>query len=128
MKGYNFAFLHQETVDMHGSEVHVMVSSVIGKVNPDFSKFEGTKINCLSLPISETAMKQGSLLMRNIVALGMSVALFGLDTTKTFKDMMMSEIAVSIQEIIDKNLAAFDDGHSLVQKRTSDAERPHQRW
>ena len=30
------------------------------KVNPDFSKFEGTKINCFIFAyISETAMKQG---------------------------------------------------------------------
>ena len=42
--------LDQETVDMHGSEVrdggYIICDS---KVNPDFSKFEGTKINCLSL-------------------------------------------------------------------------------
>ena len=63
--------LDQETVDMHGVEVrdggYIICDS---KVKPDFSKFEGSKVNCLSLPISETAMKQGSLLMRNIVALG----------------------------------------------------------
>ncbi|MDU7192022.1 MAG: 2-oxoacid:acceptor oxidoreductase family protein, partial [Veillonella sp.] len=114
--------LDQETVDMHGSEVrdggYIICDS---KVNPDFSKFEGTKINCLSLPISETAMKQGSLLMRNIVALGMSVALLGFDT-KMFKDAITEKFAKKSQEIIDKNLAAFDDGHSLVMEKLGDVE------
>lgn len=99
--------LDQETVDMHGSEVrdggYIICDS---KVNPDFSKFEGTKINCLSLPISETAMKQGSLLMRNIVALGMSVALLGFDT-KMFKDAITEKFAKKSQEIIDKKLGCF---------------------
>ena len=114
--------LDQETVDMHGSEVrdggYIICDS---KVNPDFSKFEGTKVNCLSLPISETAMKQGSMLMRNIVALGMSVALLGFDT-KMFKDAIAAKFAKKSQEIVDKNLAAFDDGYGLVMEKLGDVE------
>ncbi|MBS6228067.1 2-oxoacid:acceptor oxidoreductase subunit alpha [Veillonella sp.] len=114
--------LDQETVDMHGVEVrdggYIICDS---KVKPDFSKFEGSKVNCLSLPISETAMKQGSLLMRNIVALGMSVALLGFDT-KMFKDAIAAKFAKKSQEIVDKNLAAFDDGHSLVMEKLGDVE------
>ena len=91
--------LDQETVDMHGSEVrdggYIICDS---KVKPDFSKYEGTKINCLSLPISETAMKQGSMLMRNIVALGMSVALLGFET-KLFKDAIAEQFAKKSQEL-----------------------------
>ena len=114
--------LDQETVDMHGVEVrdggYIICDS---KVKPDFSKFEGSKVNCLSLPISETAMKQGSLLMRNIVALGMSVALLGFDT-KMFKDAIAAKICKKSQEIMDKNLAAFDDGHGLVMEKLGDVE------
>ena len=114
--------LDQETVDMHGSEVrdggYIICDS---KVKPDFSKYEDTKINCLSLPISETAMKQGSMLMRNIVALGMSVALLGFET-KLFKDAIAEQFAKKSQEVIDKNLAAFDDGHGLVMEKLGDVE------
>ena len=45
------------------------------------------------------------MLMRNIVALGMSVALLGFET-KLFKDAIAEQFAKKSQEIIDKNLAA----------------------
>lgn len=106
--------LDQETVDMHGKEVNA--GGVIicdAKVNPDFTAFEGSKIACLSLPISETAMKQGSLLMRNIVALGMSVALLGFDTAP-FKTAIADRFAKKAADVIAKNLQAFEDGYALV--------------
>ena len=40
-------------------------------------------------------MKQGSMLMRNIVALGMSVALLGFET-KLFKDAIAEQFAKKI--------------------------------
>lgn len=109
--------LDQETVDMHGGEVReggfIICDS---KVEPDFSKFEGQPITCLALPISETALKQGSLLMRNIVSLGMSVALLGFDTAP-FKTAIAARFAKKSQDIIDKNLNAFDDGYNLVMEK-----------
>lgn len=114
--------LDQETVDMHGGEVRdggfIICDS---KVKPNFSNFEGSKVHCLALPISETALKQGSLLMRNIVALGMSVALLGFDTAP-FKDAIAAKFAKKSQDIIDKNLQAFADGHALVMASKGDVE------
>ena len=109
--------LDQETVDMHGGEV-VQGGVIVcdSKVKPDFSKYEGSGVTCLSLPMSETAMKQGSLLMRNIVALGMSVALLGFET-KLFKDAITHRFAKKSQEIVDKNIQAFDDGYHLVHEQ-----------
>ena len=52
---------------------------------------------------------------------GMSVALLGFDT-KMFKDAITEKFAKKSQEIIDKNLAAFDDGHSLVMEKLGDVE------
>ena len=106
--------LDQETVDMHGGEVrdggYIICDS---KVNPDFSKYEGGKVHCLSLPISETAMKQGSLMMRNIVSLGMSVALLGFDKAP-FYEAISAKFAKKSQDVVDKNIAAFEEGHALV--------------
>ena len=123
--GENIDFLvalDQETVDMHGAEVreggYIICDS---KVNPDFSKFDGNKINCLSLPISETALKQGSLLMRNIVSLGMSVALLGFDKTP-FRDAIAAKFAKKSQDVVDKNLQAFEDGFALVMEGKGDVE------
>src|SRR3712207_5836041 len=123
--GENIDFLlalDQETVDMHGVEVrdggYIICDS---KVKPDFSKYEGSKVHCLSLPISETALKQGSLLMRNIVALGMSVALLGFDKTP-FRDAIAEKFAKKSQEIVDKNLQAFEDGYALVIDGMGDVE------
>lgn len=114
--------LDQETVDMHGKEVRkggfIICDS---KVKPNFDAFKDSGITCLSLPISETAMKQGTLLMRNIVALGMSVALLGFETDMFLK-AIKAKFAKKSQDIIDKNLAAFEDGHSLVMEQLGDVE------
>ena len=111
--------LDQETVDKHGEEVRdggfIICDS---KVDPDFSAFEGKKITCLALPITETAMKQGSLLMRNIVSLGMSVALLGFDK-EPFRKAIAAKFAKKSQDIVDKNLNAFEDGHALVLEKKS---------
>lgn len=111
--------LDQETVDKHGEEVRdggfIICDS---KVDPDFSAFEGKKITCLVLPITETAMKQGSLLMRNIVSLGMSVALLGFDK-EPFRKAIAAKFAKKSQDIVDKNLNAFEDGHALVIEKKS---------
>ena len=58
--------------------------------------------------------------MRNIVALGMSVALLGFDT-KMFKDAIAAKFEKP-QEIVDKNFGSFDDGHSLVMEKLGDVE------
>ena len=114
--------LDQETVDMHGGEVrdggYIICDS---KVNPDFSKYEGGKVHCLSLPISETAMKQGSLMMRNIVSLGMSVALLGFDKAP-FYAAISAKFAKKSQDVVDKNIAAFEEGHALVMAGKGDVE------
>lgn len=114
--------LDQETVDMHGGEVrdggYIICDS---KVNPDFSKYEGGKVHCLSLPISETAMKQGSLMMRNIVSLGMSVALLGFDKAP-FHAAISAKFAKKSQDVVDKNIAAFEEGHALVMAGKGDVE------
>ena len=114
--------LDQETVDMHGGEVRPGGYIICdAKVEPDFSKFEGTDVTCLSLPISETALKQGSLLMRNIVALGMSVALLGFPTN-AFKEAIAAKFAKKSQDVVDKNLQAFQDGFDLVMEKKGDRE------
>lgn len=114
--------LDQETVDMHGKEVRqggfIICDS---KVNPNFESLEGTGVTCLSLPISETAMKQGSMLMRNIVALGMSVALLGFETD-IFLNAIKERFAKKSEDIINKNIQAFQDGYGLVREQLGDVE------
>lgn len=114
--------LDQETVDMHGKEVreggYIICDS---KVNPDFSKYEGEPITCLAVPITETAMKQGSLLMRNIVALGMSVALLGFDKAP-FRTAIAARFAKKAEDVIDKNLNAFEDGYKLIVEKRGEGD------
>lgn len=114
--------LDQETVNMHGMEVrkggYIICDS---KVSPDFSQYEGTGIYCLSLPISETAMKQGSLLMRNIVSLGMTVALLGFPT-ENFQESIKDRFKKKSANVIEKNLQAFVDGYNLVKENLGDHE------
>ena len=114
--------LDQETVDMHGKEVReggfIICDS---KVNPNFEAFEETGVTCLALPISETALQQGSLLMRNIVALGMSVALLGFET-ELFLTAIKARFAKKSEDIINKNLQAFQLGYELVKEQLGGVE------
>ena len=114
--------LDQETVDMHGKEVReggfIICDS---KVNPNFEAFTGIGVTCLALPISETALQQGSLLMRNIVALGMSVALLGFET-ELFLTAIKARFAKKSEDIINKNLQAFQLGYQLVKDQLGDVE------
>lgn len=92
-EGVNFLLsLDQETVDMHGSEVLMVdISSVIAKVNPDFSEFgRYKKINWFIFAYPETTMKQGSL-MQYHVTLGMSGSAWPNDT-KMFKDAITEKL------------------------------------
>lgn len=116
--------LDQETVDMHGKEVEA--GGVIicdSKVKPDFSAYEGQNVKCLSLPISETALNAGSLMMRNIVALGMTVALLGCPV-ENFENSIKERFAKKSEEIISKNLQAFADGYNLVKEQLGDTPMP----
>ena len=112
--------LDQETVDMHGKEV-VKGGVIIcdDKVEPDFSALEGTGVICLALPIAKTALQCGTLLMRNIVALGMSVALLGFPTD-AFAASIAARFAKKAQDVIDKNLEAFQAGLDLVNAKKAE--------
>lgn len=115
--------LDQETIDKHGSEV-AKGGVIIGdsKCNPDFTAFEGTGVTCLSIGISETALKQGSLLMRNMVGLGMTVALLGCPADN-FEAAIREKFSKKSEDIIEKNLLAFRDGLHLVQEKLENTTR-----
>lgn len=111
--------LDQETVDLHGAEVHpggVIICDA--KVKPDFSAMAGKDVACLSLPITQTALNGGTLLMRNVVALGMSAALLDFDT-KPFIEAITMRFAKKSHEIIEKNLEIFAEGYRLVSEQKS---------
>lgn len=107
--------LDQETIDKHGAEVRaggVIIAD--SKCNPNFDAFAGHSIACLSLAITATAIKHGALQMKNIVALGMSVAVLGFPIEE-FNAAIAAKFVKKSQKVVDSNIAAFAEGVALVE-------------
>lgn len=108
--------LDQKTICLHGKEVcrggYVICDA---KVTPDFSSLKGLGIHTLALPITEIALKEGSLLMRNMVALGMSVALLSIPCEPFFAGIE-ERYGKKGKAIVSQNKKAFDAGYAAMQQ------------
>lgn len=114
----NLIALDQETIDLHAHEMRaggVIIADAKFKPKGDILP-EG--VTLLALPITDTAKECGSLQMKNIVALGMSVAFLGFPRTH-FTDAIQERFAKKTQEVIEANIRAFNEGARLVDEQKS---------
>lgn len=112
----NLVALDQETIDLHAKEMRaggVIIADAKFKPKGDALP-EG--VTLLSLPITETAKECGSLLMKNIVALGMSVAFLGFPRG-SFVEAISERFEKKSDEIIAANVRAFNEGARLVDEQ-----------
>lgn len=112
----NLVALDQETIDLHAKEVRpggVIIADAKFKPNGDAVP-EGVAL--LALPITDTAKECGSLQMKNIVALGMSVAFLGF-SRDLFVNAISERFAKKSQEVIAANVRAFNEGLRLVDEQ-----------
>ncbi len=107
--------LDQETIDLHAGEVRrggVILADA--KFKPTAELPEGVRL--LSLPMSDTAKECGMLQMRNIVALGMSVALLGF-ARDAFVLAIAERFAGKTQDVVAANVRAFTEGARLADEQ-----------
>lgn len=112
--------LDQETVDLHAGEVRrggMIIADA--KFKPTARVADGVRL--LTLPISDTAKECGMLQMKNIVALGMSVALLGF-AREAFVTAIAERFADKAQDVVAANVRAFSEGARLVDEQCDGTE------
>lgn len=101
----------QETIDLNSNELRnggILIAD--SKFNPVVTK---ENIRFISVPITEIAQNLGSSLMKNMVALGATSAILGLNED-TFKVIVEEMFAKKGQAVIDKNMEAFNQGMDFI--------------
>ncbi|MDU5915300.1 MAG: 2-oxoacid:acceptor oxidoreductase family protein, partial [Negativicoccus succinicivorans] len=119
----NLIALDQETIDQHGHELRsggVLIADT--KFAPKGDSLPAG-VTLLALPITDTAKECGSLQMKNIVALGMSVAYLGFPRER-FIAAISDRFAKKTQEVIAANVRAFNEGARLVDEQKDNFAAP----
>lgn len=101
----------QETIDLNSNELRnggILIAD--SKFNPVVTK---ENIRFISVPITEIAQNLGSSLMKNMVALGATSAILGLNED-TFKVIVEEMFAKKGQAVVDKNMEAFNQGMDFI--------------
>lgn len=97
----------QETIDLNSNELRnggILIAD--SKFNPVVTK---ENIRFISVPITEIAQNLGSSLMKNMVALGATSAILGLNGDN-FKGIVEEMFSKKGQAVVDQNMEAFNQG------------------
>lgn len=103
----------QETIDLNSGELRdggVIIAD--SKFKPTVSK---ENVRLFTVPITEIAQNLGTALMKNMVALGCTSALLGMPI-EIFKEIVEEIFAKKGQEVVNKNMEAFNQGAEFIQK------------
>ncbi|MFC7441520.1 2-oxoacid:acceptor oxidoreductase subunit alpha [Laceyella putida] len=104
----------QETIDLNAYEL--IADGVIladAKFNPTVP--EGVSAHLLAVPFTKIAEEVGMAQMKNMVAVGASIALLGLPVD-AFKEVIEERFARKGQKVVDKNMEAITKGLVYVQE------------
>lgn len=102
----------QEAIDLNVSDVREGGWIIADEsFNPTIP--EGTKAELKKFPISEIAKANGTILMRNMVCVGLSCALLGLDP-KGFFQMVEDQYGKKGEKIVAANQKALMDGYEKM--------------
>jgi 2-oxoglutarate ferredoxin oxidoreductase subunit alpha len=108
----------QETIDFNFHELSdcgfVLADT---KFNPSIPT--DSSVTLLAVPFTDLATDVGALVMKNMVAVGASSALLGLDNS-IFKEVITEIFGRKGQNIIDKNMQAIQAGYDFVEGKLKD--------
>jgi 2-oxoglutarate ferredoxin oxidoreductase subunit alpha len=102
----------QETIDLNSYElIDGGVILADAKFNPTVP--EGIKAHLLAVPFTKIAEEVGMAQMKNMVAVGASVALLGI-SVESFREVLTDRFAKKGQKVIDRNMEAITKGIEFV--------------
>jgi 2-oxoglutarate ferredoxin oxidoreductase subunit alpha len=100
--------LDQETVGLCAGEMHdgglIVADTQFAATLP-----AGVKVHLISAPLTELAVQAGNAKMRNVVAVGLTAALLGLEPSG-WQTPLQEEFAAKTTEVSDQNSQAFQAG------------------
>ncbi|TCS92599.1 2-oxoacid:acceptor oxidoreductase subunit alpha [Hazenella coriacea] len=102
----------QETIDLNAHELvphGVIIADA--KFNPSVP--EGISAHLLAVPFTKIAEEVGMAQMKNMVAVGASIALLGLPV-EAFREVMEERFLKKGQKVVDKNMEAISRGVEFV--------------
>lgn len=106
----------QETIDLNGGELRkggVIIAD--DKFSPTVKRED---VRLFAVPLTEISKNLGTTLMKNMVALGATSALLGLPSD-TFKEIVEEMFLRKGQDVVDKNMEAFNQGFEFVNNETN---------
>ena len=107
----------QETIDINIHELQGQgIILADEKYNPTVKS--ATCIEICPVPFSQIATSYGSVIMKNIVSLGATVALLGVDP-EAFTSVIQGVYSRKSKEVIDNNLNAFHAGVEFIHENAS---------
>jgi 2-oxoglutarate ferredoxin oxidoreductase subunit alpha len=107
----------QETIDLNAYElIDGGVILADAKFNPTVP--EGIKAHLIAVPLTKIAEEVGMAQMKNMVAVGASVALLGI-SVESFREVLTDRFAKKGQQVIDKNMDAITRGIEFVKTEIS---------
>lgn len=107
----------QETIDLNAYElIDGGVILADEKFNPTVP--EGIKAHLIAVPFTKIAEEVGMAQMKNMVAVGASVALLGI-SVESFREVLTDRFAKKGQQVIDKNMDAITKGIEYVKTETT---------
>jgi len=109
--------LNEETVKLHLHELSPDAAIIFDSKDFDIKKFKTKKTQLLiDIPLTEIAEKHGKKIMRNTVALGVSVSLLGLDFSH-LEQLIKEAFAGKKDALIPINIAAAKEGFNFIKNR-----------
>lgn len=108
----------QETIDVNYKELHergIIIAD--SKFKPQCP--EDTKATLYSIPFTEMATELGTSLMKNMVAVGASCSILGLDIT-VFKEVVDEIFGRKGEQVVQKNLDAIQAGYAYMSSKLAD--------
>ncbi|WP_409305498.1 2-oxoacid:acceptor oxidoreductase subunit alpha [Peribacillus sp. SCS-155] len=108
----------QETIDVNYHELHergIIIADA--KFKPE--RPEDTKAVMYVVPFTEIATELGTSLMKNMVAVGASCAVLGLDIN-VFNEVVREIFGRKGEQIVEKNMAAIQAGHDYLLQMLGD--------
>ncbi|SFJ25160.1 2-oxoacid:acceptor oxidoreductase subunit alpha [Thermoflavimicrobium dichotomicum] len=103
----------QETIDLNAHElVKDGIILADAKFNPTIP--EGISARLIAVPFTKIAEEVGMAQMKNMVAVGASIALLGIPV-EAFKEVIEERFARKGQKVVDKNMDAIARGAAFVQ-------------